>query len=108
MGRSTGNAYKEDNLVQQIMALREEVLKEIFLDIQKTYDDLDRNRCLEILVAYGVGPQDLCRFQHCWDRLTMLLHAWGYFGTPFKGYCRVTQGDPLYPTIFNLFVDAVL
>ena len=32
----------------------------------------------------------------------------GYFGTPFKGYCGVTQGDSLSPTIFNVVGYAVL
>ena len=35
-----------------------------------------------------------------WDR--------GYYGATFKGFCRVTQGDPLSPTIFNVVVDAFL
>ena len=36
--------------------MTEEVLYEIFLDLHKAYDALDRNRCLDILAAYGVGP----------------------------------------------------
>ena len=27
---------------------------------------------------------------------------------PFKGYYGVTQGDPLYTTIFNMLVDAII
>ena len=38
----------------------------------------------------------------------MVAKDGGYFGRPFKGYQGVTQGDPLYPTIFNVFVDAVI
>ena len=30
-----------------------------------------------------------------------------YYSTPFKGYHMITQGNPLYPTIFNMVVDAV-
>ena len=32
----------------------------------------------------------------------------GYSGDPFKVQCGVTQGDPLYPAIFNVAVDAIL
>ena len=38
----------------------------------------------------------------------MVARAGGYFGTGFKGERGVTQGDPLYPTIFNVVVDAVV
>ena len=39
------------------MALREEVLYMIFLDLHKAYDALDRSRCLKILEGYSVGPR---------------------------------------------------
>ena len=80
----------------------------IFLDLHKSYDALDRDRCLEILTAYVVAPQALLLLRQCWDLLTMVARARGYFGIPFKGYLRVTQGDPLSPTIFNMFVYVVL
>ena len=43
-----------------------------------------------------------------WVWLTMVARASGYCGLHFKGYHRVTQGDPLYPTIFNVIVDATI
>ena len=43
-----------------------------------------------------------------WDQLTMVDKAGGYFGRPFKEYQGVMQGDPLYPTIFNVAVDSVI
>ena len=56
-GSGTGTATLEAKLLQQLAALREEVLYVIFLDLHKTYDDLDRSRCLEILEGYGIGPK---------------------------------------------------
>ena len=44
-------------LLQQLAALREEVLYVIFLDLHKAYDALDRSRCLDILKGYGVAPR---------------------------------------------------
>ena len=38
----------------------------------------------------------------------MVARASGYFGLPFKGCRGVTQADPLPPTLFNMFVYAVL
>ena len=56
-GRGTCTAILESKLIQQLAALREEVLYVIFLDLHEVYDALDRSRCLEILEGYGVGPR---------------------------------------------------
>ena len=52
-----GTASLEAKLLQQITSTREAVLYKIFLELQKDYDALDRNRCLNILEGYGVVPQ---------------------------------------------------
>ena len=56
-GRGTGTATLEAKLLQQLSAMREEVLYMIFLDLTKAYDALDRSRSLEILKGYGVGER---------------------------------------------------
>ena len=38
----------------------------------------------------------------------MVARAGGYYGTAFQGSRRVTQGDLLSPTIFNVVVDVVM
>ena len=38
----------------------------------------------------------------------MVARANGYFGLPFKGYCGITQCDPLTTTLFNVVVDVVI
>ena len=107
-GRGTGTATLEAKLLQQLAALREEVLYVIFLDLTKAYDALDRSRCLEILEGYDVGPNARRLLTTYWRRLTMVARAAGYYGTAFGGERGVTQGDPLSPTIFNVVVDAVV
>ena len=37
--------------------MREEVLYEVFLDLRKSYDALDREQCMDILVGYGIGTR---------------------------------------------------
>ena len=95
-------------LLQQLAAMREEVLYVIFLDLTKAYDALDSSRCLGILEGYGVGPGARRLLHNYWRRLTMASRAGGYYGPAFKGARGVTQGDPLSPIIFNAEVDAVV
>ena len=59
MGRGTGTAALEANMLQHLTAMREAVLFEVFLDLQKSYDALDQERSLELLAVYGVGPRTL-------------------------------------------------
>ena len=80
----------------------------IFMDLHKVYDALYRSRCLEILEVYGAGPREFRLLRTYWSRLRMVAKAGGYYGVEFKGARGVTQGDSLYPTIFNVVVDAVV
>ena len=88
--------------------MREAVLFKVFLYIWEAYDALYRERAVELLTAYGVGPRKVRILWTYWDRLNMVAKAGGYFGRPFKGYQGVTQGDPLPPMIFNGVLDAVI
>ena len=56
-GHETGTATLEDKPIQQLAALREEILYLIFFDLHKAYEALDRSRGLDILEGYGVGPR---------------------------------------------------
>ena len=47
----------EAKLLQQLTSMRGEVLYTIILDLHKVYDALDRDRHLEILKSYRVGPR---------------------------------------------------
>ena len=68
-GRVTGIASLGDKLIKNIMDMMEEILYEIFLDLQKAYAILERRSCLDIITAYGVGSQDPRIFWRYWDRL---------------------------------------
>ena len=80
-----GDQLPQIQTATQLMDLREEVLNDIFLDMHKAYDALERGRCLDILVAYGVGPLDLRLLWRYWYRLAMVSRECEYFGAPFKG-----------------------
>ena len=84
-GCGAGSAALEDNLIQQLMVIREAVHFEVLMDLHKAYDTLDQDICLKILTLYVVGPWALQLLRTYWDRLTMIARASGYFGLPFKG-----------------------
>ena len=46
-GHGTGTATFKDKPLQQLAALREEVLYVIFLELHKAYEALYRSRCLK-------------------------------------------------------------
>ena len=69
--------------------MRETVLYEIFMDLQKAYDALDWDRCLEILAVYRVGPRELRILRMYWVWLTMVARAGGYYEPPDEErHCR--------------------
>ena len=107
-GHEMGTLTLKSKLLQQLTAMREAVLLEFFLDLQKAYDALDQDRCLGILAAYGFVPSKIRLLLIYWGRLTMVDTDGGHFGMPFKGYRGATQGNPLYLTILNVVVSAFI
>ena len=67
-----GTATLKANLLYQLTTMREAVLHTISLDLQKAYDALGRDRCLNILARYSMGPQTLRILRTYWDRLRMV------------------------------------
>ena len=59
VGHRTCTASLKAKLLQQLAAMREAVLYTIFLDLNKAYDALDMDRCLDILEEYSIGLWDL-------------------------------------------------
>ena len=65
-GKGTGTSTLEDKILQQPIAMRETVLHSIFLDLHKTYNDLERDQYLDILAGCGVGPRTLHILRTYW------------------------------------------
>ena len=88
--------------------MREEILYAIFLDLHNAYAAFDRKILLEILKGYGMGHwvfHILCVY---WDRIKIVSFTGVYYWVAFRGFWDVTHEGPLFPTIFNVMVDAVV
>jgi Reverse transcriptase (RNA-dependent DNA polymerase) len=107
-GRGTGTAILEARLHLDRSIHQGKTLSQIYLDLSKAYDTLDRERTIQLLQSYGVGPRSLRVLQKFWDNLLLVPKQGGYFGKPIRSERGVTQGDPLSPIIFNVVVDAVV
>jgi hypothetical protein len=106
--RGTGTAIMEAKTQQQLAWAEQELLYQIYLDLRKAYDALDRGRCLEILACYKVDPNLLCLQEQFWNNAKMVCCAGGNYGEPFGAYRGVTQGGPLSSLMFNVCVDCAI
>ena len=55
----------------------------MILDPNKAYIALYWERCMEILVAYRVGPQKEHLLRKYWEGFTMASRSGRYYGAPF-------------------------
>ena len=66
-GRGVGTATLEAELAQQLAGISRKSLFQVFLDVQKAYNPLDRGRCMEILWGYGMGQNMARLIVHQWE-----------------------------------------
>ncbi len=81
-------------------------LYQIYIDLKKSNDELDRERMLDILAAYEVRPKLLALQKHFWDTAKLVCRAGSNTREAFIAERGITQGGPLYSLMFNVCVDA--
>ena len=94
VGRGTETATLKEKLLQKLIAMRETVLCDIFINLRKAYYSLDRELCLDILEIFGVGPRTICILRIYWVRIQMAAKVRGHCGPAFQNHRGVPQGDP--------------
>ena len=57
VGLGTGTASLKSKMTQNMMTMREEVLYEVFLNLRKAFNTLNREQCMNIIVGNGIGPR---------------------------------------------------
>lgn len=106
--RGTGTAIAEAKYTQQIAHHNAVPFYEIFLDLSKAYDTLDRDRTLRILQEIGLGPSLRRLLRNYWKSQEIVPKQNGYHGRPFHATRGVTQGDIISPMLFNIVVDVIV
>jgi hypothetical protein len=81
---------------------------QVFLDLSKAFDTVDRERLLLVMRAYGFGDRTMRFFENCWQGSFVSPRAGGYYGPQVPVNAGVRQGDVISPLLFNLIVDAIL
>ena len=80
----------------------------ISIGLKKAYATMDRERCMEILMGYGIGQKIRKFAPFFWDNAELVCRTGGFFGKSFKAHQGVPQGGPVSPQIFNVMVDAIV
>ncbi|MGL4351544.1 MAG: RNA-directed DNA polymerase [Plesiomonas shigelloides] len=108
-GRSCSTAILEAKLEMQRARQAGKVYYQVFLDLSKAYDTVDRTRLRQVLQAYGLGPRVLRFLDNSWDGSGVVPRKLGRYGRNVIRTDRgVKQGDIPSPTFFNLVVDLVI
>ncbi len=84
--QGTGTATIEAKLAQQLAWVEQEPLYQVFVDLRKAYDHLNRAKFLGIMTGYGVGPKLLHLQEKFWDQAEMVCCAGSNFGKPFAAF----------------------
>jgi hypothetical protein len=75
--RGVGTALIEAKLAQQLAWRDHCPLYKIYLDLKKAYNAIDQGCMLEILEAYGVGPNFLRLQNSFWKNTKLVCRAGG-------------------------------
>ena len=106
--RGTYTAIGERKLRMQMAACSLTTVYQVYLDLRKAYDSVDRERVITLLEKYKVGPNIRRYIQKVWEGQRYYLRQGGFYSDAVEVNRGCTQGDTDSPIIFNLIVDAVL
>lgn len=106
--RSCSTGILEAKLAMQRARREGRIYHQVFLDLSKAYDTLDRERMAEVMQAYGIGPRIMTLLESTWKDSGVVPKKAGRYGGVIRTDRGVKQGDIPSPTFFNLVIDAIL
>ena len=106
--RGCNTAILEAKLEMQWAAFTPVPYFQIFLDLAKAYDSINRDCLLDVLAGYGFGPNMIQFLHRIWAHATLTLRQMGYFSSPISSEQGIWQGSVLAPLFLNILVDCVL
>ena len=78
-----GTATLEAKRAQNMVGLAHETLFQVFLDVRKAYESLDRDQCLQLLSGYGMGTNLARLLDNYWKRQRIAPKVGKCLGTLF-------------------------
>jgi len=106
--RGTFTAIGETKIRMQMATCTSETLYQVYLDLSKAYDSIDRGRVLLLLEKYKVGPRIRKYIETVWENQRFVLRQSQFYSKAVEVEKGVTQGDINSPSIFNVIIDSVL
>ena len=103
-----GDWHRQHSLTCQLMEWSVTGCLLVFLELRKSYNNLDRSRILQTLEEYRVGPEIRGILDDFWLCQEVLTPQKGYHGPQFRDTRVTNQGRLASPTLFNLPVDGVV
>ena len=91
--RGTFTAIGERKIGMQRAVCESRPLYQIYLDLKKAYDSVDRDRVLLLLEKYKVGPNIRRYIKKIWDGQKYFLRQGGFYSKAVNVKRGCTQGD---------------
>ena len=99
--RGGGTGIMEANFSHKLAFIEQSPLYGIFIDFRNAYDATDRQRCINICVEAGVGPNAVSLIVTFLEGGNLYCRAAHYYGRVFKVKSGVTPRGPFSLSPFS-------
>ena len=107
-GRSTSDMIFTLRQLQEKAVEQQQTLYIVFVDFSKAFDTVDRSTLWDVMKVYGCPDKFTNMVRQFHDNMTAVVSGGGSTSTPFSVCHGVKQGCVLAPTLFVLYLAAVL
>ena len=101
--RTEDNLFMLERLIEMVRGRKEEICV-AFLDMEKTYDRVNRKKLFEVMRCYGVHEKLVRLIERLYDGSLVKFEMEEVTTGWYKSDSGVWQGCPLSPLLFNIYV----